>query len=486
MQNLPEKQPVTISVLPFEVNSGQCRITAGRGIILMAAFTVLSPTAILGYGFPGDSFQRGLECAPDLIAVDAGSTDPGPYYLGSGKSFTDRHAVRRDLALLLQAAVSGDIPLVIGSAGGAGARPHLEWTLAIVRELARELQLSFRLGIISADVPRERALAGLRQGRVRALTGVPPLDEASLADSTALVAQMGVEPIQQALSLGCQVVVAGRAYDPAVFAALPMMRGFDPGLALHLGKILECAAIAASPGSGADCALGILEQDRFILRPLSAERCFTPTSVAAHTLYEKSNPYLLPGPGGDLDLRGVSFESAGEGQVAVRGSRFIPADRYCVKLEGARRVGCRSISIAGVRDPVMIGSMDTILQQVRERVRAMLPAADSDRGLSFHVYGRDGVMGAREPRRGHPAHELGIVIDAVCPTPEAADTLCSLTRSTLLHFGYQGRIATAGNLAFPFSPSDLRAGEVYEFSVYHLLEADPLELFPVTVEELQA
>ena len=162
MQKLPEKQPVTISVLPFEVNSGQCRITAGRGIILMAAFTVLSPTAILGYGFPGDSFQRGLECAPDLIAVDAGSTDPGPYYLGSGKSFTDRHAVRRDLALLLQAAVSGDIPLVIGSAGGAGARPHLEWTLAIVRELARELQLSFRLGIVSADVPRERALAGLR------------------------------------------------------------------------------------------------------------------------------------------------------------------------------------------------------------------------------------------------------------------------------------------------------------------------------------
>ncbi|MDH4041136.1 MAG: 3-methylaspartate ammonia-lyase, partial [Gammaproteobacteria bacterium] len=61
---------------------------------------------------------------------------------------------------------------------------------------------------------------------------------------------------------------------------------------------------------------------------------------------------------------------------------------------------------------------------------------------------------------------------------------CSLTRSTLLHFGYRGRMATAGNLAFPFSPSDLRAGEVYEFSVYHLLPADPLALFPVRVEEI--
>ncbi|MDH5173295.1 MAG: 3-methylaspartate ammonia-lyase, partial [Gammaproteobacteria bacterium] len=54
----------------------------------MATFSVLSPTAILGYGFPAASFERGLACNPDLIAVDAGSADPGPYYLGSGKSFT--------------------------------------------------------------------------------------------------------------------------------------------------------------------------------------------------------------------------------------------------------------------------------------------------------------------------------------------------------------------------------------------------------------
>ena len=47
-------------------------------------FKVLSPTAILGYGFPEASFLRGIEQKPDLIAVDAGSTDPGPFYLGAG------------------------------------------------------------------------------------------------------------------------------------------------------------------------------------------------------------------------------------------------------------------------------------------------------------------------------------------------------------------------------------------------------------------
>ncbi|BED23232.1 hypothetical protein VEE46_30000 [Escherichia coli] len=46
------------------------------------SFKVLSPTAILGYGFPEESFRKAMAESPDLIAVDAGSSDPGPHYLG--------------------------------------------------------------------------------------------------------------------------------------------------------------------------------------------------------------------------------------------------------------------------------------------------------------------------------------------------------------------------------------------------------------------
>ena len=90
-------------------------------------------------------------------------------------------------------------------------------------------------------------------------------------------------------------------------------------------------------------------------------------------------------------------------------------------------------------------------------------------------------MGALEPETKIRSHELGIVIEAVGATPEAADSLCSITRSTLLHYGYPGRISTAGNLAFPFSPSDVRMGEIFEFSVYHLMPVTGRELFPVKV-----
>jgi hypothetical protein len=80
--------------------------------------------------------------------------------------------------------------------------------------------------------------------------------------------------------------------------------------------------------------------------------------------------------------------------------------------------------------------------------------------------------------------ELCIIIDAIAPTQEQANTVCSFARSTLLHYGYTGRISTAGNLAFPFSPSDFKVGEVFEFSVYHLMEVDdPCEYFPMTIRK---
>lgn len=257
---------------------------------------VLSPTAILGYGFPESSFRAGLDRQPHVIAVDAGSTDPGPYYLGSGTSFTDREAVKRDLRLMVTAARARGIPVVIGSAGGAGARPNVNWTLDIIREIARDEAMRLRVAVISADVAKSTLIRALHDNDLAPLAGVPDATLDDIADSSHVVAQMGVEPFLAALGTGADVVVAGRAYDPAVFAALPISEGFDPALALHMGKILECAAIAALPGSGSDCMLGVLRDDHFVVEPLNPSRACTVTSVAGHTLYEKSNPYELPGP----------------------------------------------------------------------------------------------------------------------------------------------------------------------------------------------
>lgn len=263
------------------------------------------------------------------------------------------------------------------------------------------------------------------------------------------------------------------------------MKGYDPGLALHLGKILECAAIASTPGSGSDCAMGTLTENSFTLETLSPDRVFTCESAAAHTLYEKTDPYHLPGPGGEINLENCSFKDVGNGRVEVSGSVFVPTEKFYLKLEGAKCIGYRTISIAGTHDPIMIDKIDEVLAEVKNRVNVISGDEKRSDNLIFHVYGKDGVMGALEPNPKITSHELCIVIEALCKTQDEANTLCSVARSTMLHYGYQGRVSTAGNLAFPFSPSDITVGPVFEFSLYHLMDTKGETLFNHRIEQYE-
>jgi len=221
-------------------------------------------------------------------------------------------------------------------------------------------------------------------------------------------------------------------------------------------------------------------RDHFVLEPLSPLRKCTTLSIAAHTLYEKTNPYVLPGPGGALDLHECTFTQVDDNKVKVAGSKFVPTDKFFVKLEGVRRVGYRTISCAGVKDPIMISKIDDIVRSVKDRVKNNFEHYGiTDFYLDFKIYGKKGVMAMFKDAEESHSDELLIIIEAVAVTQEQANTICGFARSTMLHFGYEGRIATAGNLAFPFSPSDAKMGEVFEFNIYHLMQVDnSTELFP--------
>ena len=324
----------------------------------------------------------------------------------------------------------GQSVMQLATAHGAGARPHLDWTVDIIREIAREDGLTGRLAVIPSDMDKGALMAALSAGDLVELPPGGPATPADIEESTYIVAQIGEEPLIAALQAGADVVVAGRCYDPSVFAAVPILRGYPRGLALHMGKILECAAIASLPGSGSDCMMGTLDETGFVLETLNPARVCTVTSVAAHTLYEKSDPYHLSGPGGALNLTGTGFEQIDPTRVRVTGTVFEPSDGYFVKLEAARIVGYRTVSIAGVRAPDFIAQLDSILDGVRARVFDNFPdMATGNASLIFRVYGRDGVMGALEPERAHLPHELGLVIEAVADTQDRANTICSFGRA---------------------------------------------------------
>jgi hypothetical protein len=447
---------------------------------------ILSPCGLLGYGFPETSLRRGLERGAEVIAVDAGSTDAGPHKLGAGTGSVSRRATKRDLVPILAGAHQQGIPVIIGSAGGAGAKTHVESSMEVIEEIVRERQLSFEAAVIYADVDRHYLHRKLDEKKAEPLGPAPELTHDSIDGAIRIVGQMGCEPIIDALDQGAQLVVAGRAYDPAPFAALPIRDGFDPALAMHLGKILECGALCADPGTTKDAILGYLRDDHFIVETLDESRKCDPISVAAHTLYEKSHPYLLQGPGIELDLSGCAFEAHGENGVRVSGSRITATDKYTIKLEGSSQVAFRTIFIAGVRDPILIENIDEITRGVVDQVRDdYREVPESDYRILFHVYGKNAVMGSLEPL-GKSGHEIGIVTEVAAPTQELANAICASARSTMLHYPYAGRKSTAGNLAFLYSPSDIPCGPVYRFSVYHLVEVDdPCELFKAEYRKLE-
>lgn len=447
--------------------------------------TILAPTGMLGYGIPGDSFDRGLRRDPDVIAVDAGSTDPGPYYLGAGVSYTNRALVKRDLELVLKAGFQRKVPVMVGSAGGAGGSPHLEWTADIAREICRENGYHFRVALISGELEKDWLKGQIRQGRTRSFETDWELTEQEVDRASRVVAQMGPEPFIRALDEGANLILAGRASDPSVMAALPLKSGADPGVAMHMGKILECGAAAAYPRHGSDCLLGVVCEDHFLVEPPNPNKVCTVASVAAHTLYERSDPYRSSWPGGEIDLSNSKFEQYDERTVKVSGTRFHRSEEYWVKLEGAARVGYRTITIAGTRDPILLANFAQYEANVRERIGSTLPSlTENEYRLIYHVYGRDGVMGSLEPRRAISSHELGLVIEVVATTEELSRTVLAIARSLSLHSTYPGRKGIAGNLAFPFSPSDVGVGDVYEFNIYHLLSlSDPLTPFPISYQE---
>lgn len=451
----------------------------------MSEFRCLSTIGMLGYGIPEDSLRRGVARLPHMIGADAGSTDAGPHKLGRGVPDVSRAATARDLGLMIRAGKELGVPVVIGSAGGSGAAPHLEWTWEILREVAARAGIPLRVALIWADVPRGWVAEGLAAGRVTPLGAAPPLDQATLQQTVSIVGQMGTEPIVRALDAGAEVVLAGRACDAAIFAAPAIRAGGDRGRAWHMGEILECGAMCAEPGSANDCMLGTLEADRFVIESMNPLRVCTPTSVAGHSLYERSHPWRSEGPGHVLDLSGCRFDALDERRVAVSGSRYQKTPLR-IKLEGSALAGYRTIVIGGVRDPIAIERLDEMLEAVEHATQEYFAlVGEADWSLRFVVYGRDGVMGALEPVKQITTHEVGILLDVVAGTQELANTVCAYARSQLQHYHYKGILATGANLAFPTAPSDTPCGSVYRYTVYHLAEVDdPCELFRLELREL--
>lgn len=454
----------------------------------MDQIRMMATTGMLGYGFTEEAFHHGVSMGLDFIAADAGSMDPGPYYLGAGLPFVTRTAIKRDLGFMLDAAMEHDIPLLLGSAGGGGGAPQIALVREVLEELATERGYHFKYAVIQSEQDKAALKSAKRAGRIQPLGPIDELTDETIDETHRVVAMMGVEPFQKAISDGARVVIAGRATDASIYSAIPLMHGFNPGLVWHMAKIIECAGQVVTPRTGSDSVVGTLHRDHFLVEPGHPDKRCTRMRIAAHTLYENPSPYHLEEPDGTLVTVDTVYEQFDDRTVKVSGSRFEPANRYTVKLEGVRKSGHRTVFFAGVRDPNLIGVIDEFIAACHDRVAEEargLGISPSSYRLNVRVYGHNATMGPREPVKHPSGHEIALLAVVTAATEDLSRAVMAKARYALLHTDFPGRKCISGNLAIPFSPSDISTGETYEFNIWHVMEIDdPLAPFPIEMAEV--
>ena len=167
------------------------------------------------------------------------------------------------------------IPMILGSCGTCGTDNMVDHIYDMTIDLAAELGHSLTIARIYAERKNEDICTAYRDGQIQPLAAAPPLDAEKIERFSHIVSLAGVEPLQEALQAGADIILAGRTTDTAVIAALPLMRGMHPGASWHGAKIAECGAFCSShPATG----VILLEVDKggFTVEPMAAGAVCTP------------------------------------------------------------------------------------------------------------------------------------------------------------------------------------------------------------------
>jgi hypothetical protein len=445
---------------------------------------IVCPNGHLGFApIRTGSFATGLDSEPDLICADSGSCDIGPGPLGEDVSCSPLAWQTHDLEQMLLGARRLGVPMIVGSAGDTGTDSRVDLFVHIIRELAEKHRLpKFRVGWFHSEVPKQLIAARMAAGEtIEGLDGRDALDTAILAATDRIVAVAGVHPYMALLDAGADVIIGGRSSDCAIFAAPALRAGFPEALAYYYGKVLECSSFCAEPYGGKESVLGEITMDDVKVTALLPEQRCTIASVAGHAMYERSNPFHEYFLGGHIDMGECRYEQYDDRTCRITGPRFVPAERLTVKLEGAGKIGERFVGMVGVRDPYTIANIDAVIAWARAKVVEHF--GEEGYELHYTVYGRDGVMGAMEPLRDKPGHELCIVVQGIAPEAEMARELCMTGLRQMFYARLPQVKGTAGGVAFAFDEV-MRASPAFRWTLNHTMQVDdPMSLFRTGVVE---
>ena len=456
--------------------------------------TVLSSTGNLGdTPFEERTFFEGIKRHIDFLVADAGTKDFGPTYLGSDTAHNPIEWEKHDLELLLLASRERNIPLIIGSCGSTGTNRGVVLYETIIEEVAKEHRLpKFKLAKIYSELDKKYLIEKIKKEPIEPLGAKKKISIEDINATRHVTAMMGVEPIIKTLSMGADVILAGRACDDAIYAAYPIMNGFPTGLALHLGKAIECASLVCIPQKVKQSVWGTITEEAIYLEPVDPEQFATPLSVAAHSMYERINPFIQEVPGGILDMHETVYESYTERICKISGSKFIPSkdNTYKVKLEGAGPVGYRVFQIVGIRDPITIKYLSKIIKDNKAQIHQTFKdkKEGKDYNIFFHIYGINSIMGELEPKSDDLPHEVCIIIEVITEDTDLAASVVQFAKHRFFYAQYPEQVNSSGGGAALIIDEPLHSkNKAYKWTIDHLLRLDDPcdpEVFKIELSEI--
>lgn len=438
---------------------------------------VFVPYGALGTGISDEAFANGVAMQPDIISVDGGSTDSGPYYLGNGQCKYARSALKTDTRRMIVAAHQLQIPITIGSCGTCGVDDGVDLMEEICREILAEEGISAKIVKVYTEQSVETLKGKLHEGKIRPLgTRVAVTDEV-LDSCSHVVAAAGVEPFIKALQEGADIVLCGRATDTAVLACMPILKGCSEAAAWHGAKVCECGALCSTNPQNGGVMLTVDETGFEVVATASNSTC-TPYTVSAHLLYENADPFFLVEPGVVINTSEAVYTQLENGRVRVENSQITKSDAYTMKLEGAGPAGYQTITLVGIRDRMIMKNPLDWLSRLERFVQDKLDRLGFDRArysFCLRPYGYNAVYGGEVPA-GYVPNEIGVLLTVTADEQALATQIAKVMNPLLLHFEVEPNRPTP-SFAFPFSPAEVEKGKIYEFKLYHVLETDdPFEV----------
>lgn len=455
------------------------------------AVGIIFPTGRLGTGFPLEQLRRGVQYGASAICVDAGSTDSGPFYLGTGTQNPTEKSVERDLRTMLIAGQEAGIPVVVGTCGTSGTYRGVDLLAEMVERIAKEEGLRLKVARIYSDQDPEFLVGALADGRIRPLAPSGQTTADDLRSCEHIVGLMGHEPIVRALDEDADIVLCGRATDTAMVAAVALRAGMHPGATWHAAKTVECGGMCttASKGVGGPTGPVYVEIDKtgFQVVPLNDIAACTPRSISAHMLYENADPYVLLEPGGVLDTSNATYTALTDTICRVEGSTFTPTHPHTVKLEGSRKAAYETFSFTGIADPAIIADIEGwaayLTETVHEDVQDALGLTPDEYRIDVRLYGHNAILGANTDQ-SHQAAEVGVLLKVQASDQTTANHIAKVANPHMLHLPLR-EMNHMPSYAFVSSPAELQRGLAYEFVLNHVVTAESgTELFRTVLSEV--